>query len=146
MIAYSSTTGDRLIFGVFCQAIPTVSFANALILPQQAIALLGIKTDTAFDLMDKILSAIFKVYQLLPHSKLISMDITATLNEIATLSVEDRIRIVQAIWDSIAAEQVYPDLTDAQKQELDRRTADYDSNPDNVLTWEEIKASIKGQQ
>ncbi|WP_256874382.1 addiction module protein [Nostoc sp. C057] len=96
--------------------------------------------------MDKILSAIFKVYQLLPHSKLISIDITATLNEIATLSVEDRIRIVQAIWDSIAAEQVYPDLTDAQKQELDRRTADYDSNPDNVLTWEEIKASIKGQQ
>jgi putative addiction module component (TIGR02574 family) len=35
------------------------------------------------------------------------MDITATLNEIATLSVEDRIRIVQTIWDSIAAEQVY---------------------------------------
>jgi putative addiction module component (TIGR02574 family) len=70
------------------------------------------------------------------------MDITATLNEIATLSVEDRIRLVQAIWDSIAAEQVYPDLTDAQKQELDRRTADYNSNPDNVLTWEEIKASI----
>ncbi|WP_242053551.1 addiction module protein [Nostoc sp. FACHB-888] len=108
--------------------------------------MLGIKTDAAFDLIDKILSAIFKVYQLLPHSKLISMDITATLNEIATLSVEDRIRIVQAIWDTIAAEQVYPDLTEAQKRELDRRTADYDSNPDNVLTWEQIKASIKGQQ
>ncbi len=96
--------------------------------------------------MGRILSAIFKVYQLLPHSQLISMDITATLNEIATLSVEDRIRLVQAIWDSIAAEQVYPDLTDAQKQELDRRIADSDSNPDNVLTWKEIKASIKGQQ
>ena len=53
---------------------------------------------------------------------------------------------MQAIWDSIAAEQVYPDLSDAQKQELDRRIADNDSNPDNVLTWEEIKASIKGQQ
>ncbi|MEH2162287.1 MAG: addiction module protein [Nostoc sp.] len=74
------------------------------------------------------------------------MDITATLNEIATLSVEDRICIVQAIWDSIAAEQVYPDLSDAQKQELDRRIADSDSNPDNVLTWKEIKASIKGHQ
>ncbi|MEH1918193.1 MAG: addiction module protein [Nostoc sp.] len=129
--------GDRFIFEVFCRAIPTVSYANAL---------LDIKADVAFDLIDKILSAIFKVYQLLPHSQLISMDITATLNEIATLSVEDRIRIVQAIWDSIAAEQVYPDLTNAQKQELDRRTADYNSNPDNVLTWEEIKASIKGQQ
>ncbi|MCC5623779.1 addiction module protein [Nostoc sp. CHAB 5715] len=107
---------------------------------------MDIKADAAFDLMDKILSAIFKVYQLLPHSKLISMDITATLNEIATLSVVDRIRIVQAIWDTIAAKQVYPDLTDAQKQELDRRTCDYNSNPNNVLTWEEIKASIKGQQ
>lgn len=101
----------------------------------------------AFNLIDKIFSVIFEVYQSLTFSsKLISMDITATLNEIATLSVEDRIRIVQAIWDSIAAEQVYPDLSDAQKQELDRRIADYDSNPDNVLTWEEIKASIKGQQ
>ena len=74
------------------------------------------------------------------------MDITVTLNQITSLSVEDRIRLVQAIWDSIAAEQVYPDLTDAQKQELDRRIADYDSNPDNVLTWEEIKASIKGHR
>ncbi|MCC5668300.1 addiction module protein [Nostoc sp. CHAB 5784] len=74
------------------------------------------------------------------------MDITATLNKIATLSVEDRICLVQAIWDTIAAKQVYPDLTDAQKQELERRIADYNSNPDNVLTWEEIKASIKRQQ
>lgn len=47
------------------------------------------------------------------------MDITATLNEIAALSIKDRIRLVQAIWDGIAAEQAYPDLTEAQKRELD---------------------------
>lgn len=74
------------------------------------------------------------------------MDITATLNEITALSVEDRIRLVQAIWDSIAAEQAYPDLTEVQKRELDRRITDYEANPDDVLTWEEIKASIKSQQ
>jgi putative addiction module component (TIGR02574 family) len=73
------------------------------------------------------------------------MDITATLNEIASLSVEDRIMLVQAIWDSIAAEQAYSDLTATQKQELDRRMEEYDTNPDNTLTWEEIKASIKGK-
>jgi hypothetical protein len=39
--------------------------------------------------------------------------------------------------ESIAAEQAYPDLTSAQKRELDHET-----NPDNVMTWEEIKASI----
>jgi putative addiction module component (TIGR02574 family) len=74
------------------------------------------------------------------------MDITATLNEIAALSIEERIHLVQAIWDSIAADQAYPDLTEPQKQELDYRIDDYETNPDNVLTWEEIKASIKRQR
>lgn len=74
------------------------------------------------------------------------MDITATLKEITALSIEDRIHLVQAIWDSIAAEQAYPDLTEAQQEELDRRIADHEANPDNVLTWEEIKASLKKQQ
>ena len=62
------------------------------------------------------------------------MNITATLNEIKALSIDDRIMLVQAIWDSIAAEQVAPDLTEAQKQELDRRIADGEANPNNVLT------------
>lgn len=73
------------------------------------------------------------------------MDIAATLNEIITLSVEERIQLVQAIWDSIAAEQIYPDLTDAQKQELDRRISDYDANPDNVMRWDKIRTSIKAE-
>lgn len=73
------------------------------------------------------------------------MDITATLNAITALSVEDRIRLVQSIWDTIAAEQAYPELTEVQKQELDRRITDSELNPDNVMTWEEIKASLKRQ-
>jgi putative addiction module component (TIGR02574 family) len=71
------------------------------------------------------------------------MEITATLNEIASLKLEDRIQLVQAIWDGIAAEQAYPELTEAQKYELDNRINDYEINPDNTMTWEEIKASIK---
>lgn len=70
------------------------------------------------------------------------MDISVTLNQIKALSIADRIRIVQDILESIAAEQAYPDLTTAQKRELDRRISDYETNPDNVMTWEEIKASI----
>jgi putative addiction module component (TIGR02574 family) len=74
------------------------------------------------------------------------MDITATLNQIAALSVQERIRLVQAILESIAVEQSYPDLSELQKQELDRRIDEYEANPDNVLTWEEVKTSIKSQQ
>jgi putative addiction module component (TIGR02574 family) len=71
------------------------------------------------------------------------MDIAAALSEIKSLSLEDRIHLVQAIWDSIAAEQVHLDLTDAQKQELDRRIDAYDTDAQNVLTWEEVKAAIR---
>ncbi|MDJ0598405.1 MAG: addiction module protein [Crocosphaera sp.] len=70
------------------------------------------------------------------------MNITETLNKINALNIEDRIFIVQAIGDSIAEEKVYPDLNEEQKKELDSRINDSESNPDNVLTWEEIKTSI----
>lgn len=73
------------------------------------------------------------------------MDIAATLDQITALSIDDRINLVQAIWDSIAAEQAHPDLTQDQQQKLDRRITAYDANPTQVMTWEEIKASIKGQ-
>lgn len=71
------------------------------------------------------------------------MDITTTLNQINELSVNDCIQLVQAIWDSIAADQAYPELTPEQAEELDRRSSAYDANPEDVMTWEEIKASIK---
>jgi putative addiction module component (TIGR02574 family) len=70
------------------------------------------------------------------------MDITATLDQIKTLGLNDRIQLVQAIWDSIADDQAYPELTDDEKQELDRRIAEHDAEPDNVLTWEELTTSI----
>jgi putative addiction module component (TIGR02574 family) len=71
------------------------------------------------------------------------MDITTTLNQIVTLDIQDRIRLVQGILDSIAAEQVDPDLTEPQQREIDRRIDDYEANPDEVMTWAEVKASIK---
>ena len=71
------------------------------------------------------------------------MDIPTTLNQIIALDIQDRIRLVQAILDSIAAEQIDPDLTESQKRELDRRIDDCQAHPDRVMTWAEVKASIK---
>ena len=73
------------------------------------------------------------------------MDISTTLNQIVALDIQDRIRIVQAILDSIAAEQIDPDLTESQKRQLDRRIDDYEASPDKVMTWAEVKASIKAR-
>jgi putative addiction module component (TIGR02574 family) len=56
------------------------------------------------------------------------------------LSVEDRIVLATATWDSIAAEPHPPLLTEAQRQELQRRLADHAANPDDVVPWERVKA------
>jgi putative addiction module component (TIGR02574 family) len=71
-----------------------------------------------------------------------------TLQELGIdrLSVEDRLMLVHAIWDSIAASPGDLPLTEAQKQILDCRLADLDANPQNVLTWEQIKAHVRGQR
>ena len=58
---------------------------------------------------------------------------------IERLSVEERLALVEELWDSIAA--VTP-LTDAQRAELDRRLADHEAHPDDVVSWEEVKSSI----
>ncbi|MBM3942955.1 MAG: addiction module protein [SAR202 cluster bacterium] len=68
------------------------------------------------------------------------MDLSATLAEIASLSVDERIRLLEAIWDSIATEPGQPELTEAQKQELERRLASHASHPENVVPWEDVKA------
>jgi putative addiction module component (TIGR02574 family) len=68
------------------------------------------------------------------------MDIPATIAEIESLSIDDRLRIVEAIWDSIAVESENLPLTEAQRQELERRLADHDANPDDGIPWDAVKA------
>jgi putative addiction module component (TIGR02574 family) len=60
------------------------------------------------------------------------------------LSVGERIQLVQEIWDSIPAESDL-ELSDAFKQELDRRIAAADANPGAGSTWEEVKARLQGK-
>jgi putative addiction module component (TIGR02574 family) len=65
-----------------------------------------------------------------------------TLQELGIdrMSIEDRIALAQAIWDSIAAETERVPLTEAQIAELRRRVADHEANPDDVIPWEQVKA------
>jgi len=64
------------------------------------------------------------------------------LEEVLRLPLAERVRLVEAIWDSIAADSAALPLTDAQRAELDRRLAEHEANPDDVVSWEDIKASI----
>jgi putative addiction module component (TIGR02574 family) len=67
------------------------------------------------------------------------MSLSTTLAEIASLSIDERIRLVEAIWDSVTAEPGQPALTKAQQQELERRLAAHTAAPEEVVPWEEVK-------
>ena len=53
---------------------------------------------------------------------------------------EERLALVQELWDSIAAEQAPSLLTEAQRQELRRRADEADAAPDDGIPWEQVKA------
>ena len=71
------------------------------------------------------------------------MNLSTTLADIVALDVDDRIRLLEAIWDSIAVEPGQLELTEAQRQELERRLADHASSPDEIVPWEEVIARIR---
>jgi putative addiction module component (TIGR02574 family) len=56
------------------------------------------------------------------------------------LTREQRIALVQEIWATIAAEPSPLLLTESQRRELERRVAEDDANPDDVVPWEQVKA------
>ncbi len=62
------------------------------------------------------------------------------LNQARQLSVEEQLEMVEALWDNIVERNAVPPVTDAQKVELDRRLAEHDANPDDVVSWSEVKA------
>ena len=68
------------------------------------------------------------------------------LSEILQLSIAERIQLVEDIWDSVAAFPEAVPLTDAQKQELDRRLQAYTQNPDQGIPWDELKEKWRSNQ
>ena len=71
---------------------------------------------------------------------------TVDIEGILKLSVADRIQLVEAIWDSIAAAPESLPVTAAQKRELDRRLAQYQDDPNAGRTWEEVRDSLDEKQ
>ena len=66
-----------------------------------------------------------------------------SLAEILPLSVSERLQLAQDIWDSIAAQPENVPVTQAQRDELDRRLRAMETEPEAGLSWEETRARIR---
>ncbi len=73
------------------------------------------------------------------------MGVSAKTLDIDRLNVDERLALVEEIWASICADAIAFPLTDRQRAELDRRVADDDAFPDDVVPWDEVKASVRSR-
>ena len=56
------------------------------------------------------------------------------------LTPEQRLSLIEEIWESLD-EPTVP-LSDAQRSELEDRIADHEANPQDVVSWEDIRKSV----
>ena len=61
------------------------------------------------------------------------------------LTRDQRLGLVQEIWESIADEPSTPPLDEAFCRELDRRIAEDDAAPDDAIPWEDVKREALDQ-
>ena len=65
-----------------------------------------------------------------------------SIQDIETLSVPERVQLVEDLWDSIARSNAGLPIPQWQKDELARRKRNYLSNPESGRTWGQAKQSI----
>ena len=62
---------------------------------------------------------------------------------ILELPLQERIQLVEVIWESIAAFPQAIDVSPELKTELEARLADFERNPEDGYSWDQVKAHLK---
>ncbi len=67
----------------------------------------------------------------------------ALFEELLELSPAERVQLAEDLWDSVAATPGdIPALTEAQRDEIDRRMADHERDPSSARTWDDVRARL----
>ena len=70
---------------------------------------------------------------------------TSILDTAKSLPLSERIELAEALWESIIQDGYEPELTATQAEELDRRLAAHEKNPDDVVAWEKVKSDLESK-
>jgi putative addiction module component (TIGR02574 family) len=63
--------------------------------------------------------------------------------EIQSLSVADRLHLLEALWDSLVETPEALPVTDAQRKELARRRRAHARNPSAAKSWAQVRARLR---
>jgi putative addiction module component (TIGR02574 family) len=64
------------------------------------------------------------------------------LHEVSLLDNDAQIELVEAIWNGIVKRNATPALSAAQEAELDKRLDEHLAKPDEVFSWDAVKAEL----
>jgi putative addiction module component (TIGR02574 family) len=67
----------------------------------------------------------------------------ALRRELFKLSTAEKLELVEELWDSIPEKDEALELTAEQREDLDRRLAEADADPDGGMPWEEARERIR---
>lgn len=66
-------------------------------------------------------------------------------SDIASMPIEERIRLVEDIWDSIAELPESVAVPEWHKEELEKRLDAYHANPKEGSPWHEVREKLLGE-
>lgn len=65
--------------------------------------------------------------------------------DIGRLSSDERLRLLEELWDSLSATPEAVPLTTAQREELDRRLDELDREGPTGIPWEDVLQRIRNR-
>lgn len=68
---------------------------------------------------------------------------TISITDILELPVQERIRLVELIWDSVAAVPEAVEVSPELKAELELRMIEFERNPEVGYSWDQVKSRLK---
>ena len=63
--------------------------------------------------------------------------------DIGALTAEERLALLEAIWDSLCEDETALPLTDAQRRELDRRLDEMERDGGQGIAWNDVLRKIR---
>ena len=71
------------------------------------------------------------------------MNLKTVVSEVGCWPVEERLQLLEEIWEGLGNQGHAPELTEDLKALLDRRLAALEANPGGVITWDEINDYVR---
>ena len=65
--------------------------------------------------------------------------------DIDKLDVNERLDLLEAIWESLTLDSSQVPVPESHKAELDRRLAEIDAGDDSAIPWEEVLEQIRNR-